>query len=66
MKIFLNGELFDISINANVDDLLNKFDYKNKKIAVEINKSIIPKSDYLSCKLQEGDNIEIITAIGGG
>ena len=39
---------------------------KTKYIAIEVNKQIIPKSEYKKYKLKHGDKVEIVTAIGGG
>lgn len=39
---------------------------QDKKVALEINKEVIPRGEYDSYTLNEGDTIEIIQAIGGG
>jgi|TARA_A200000113_G_scaffold2340_1_gene2560 sulfur carrier protein len=66
MNILLNNKpemLFD---GSTVKKLLENKNIKNKYYAVEINRKIIPKSDHETHVIEDGDVIEIITAIGGG
>ena len=66
MNILLNNKpeiLFD---GSTVKKLLENKNIKNKYYAVEINRKIIPKSEYKTYVIKDGDKIEIITAIGGG
>ena len=48
MKIIVNGEEISLPQNSNIDDLINQLGFRNKRIAVEINESIIPKSKHSS------------------
>ena len=66
MKIILNNDLQTIPDNTSVLDLLQYFKIELKYIAVEVNESIIPKSEYTSFSLKENDKVEIINAVGGG
>ena len=66
MKIFVNGEEISLPQNSNIDNLIVQLGYKNKRIAVEINESIIPKSKHSSFLLGANDRIEVINAVGGG
>ena len=66
MNIILNNELDDVHDGITIKELLDDKNITTKYIAIEINKKIIPKSSYHEHELREGDNIEIITAIGGG
>ncbi len=66
MNITLNNDINEVHENITIDELLLLKNIKDKYIAVEINKKIIPKSQYKECRLFEGDKIEIITAVGGG
>jgi len=66
MNILLNNKpeiLFD---GSTIQKLLENKNIKNKYFAVEINSKIIPKSDHDTYVINDGDRIEIITAIGGG
>ncbi len=66
VKIFVNGTPTEIPLDLNICMLLDQLDVKKKHIAIEINENIIFKTDWESTKLEEGDKIEIVKAIGGG
>ncbi len=66
MKILLNGEEIDISSGFSVSDLIKSFELDFRKIAVEKNLEIVPRSKFSDEILQENDKIEIIHFIGGG
>ena len=66
MRIILNNKVTDVDNNISVEQLLITKKIKSQYIAVEINKKIVPKSNYSKCNLSEGDRMEIITAVGGG
>ena len=65
-KLQLNGKKISIKSNISVFDLLVKYKLTNKKIAVEHNGKIIPKTNYKKKKLKNNDKIEIVHFIGGG
>jgi len=64
--IILNGENKQIDKDTNIAQLLQSLDLSNKRLAVEINQQIIPRSNFTSHKLNELDKVEIVQAIGGG
>ena len=66
MKIFVNGTPTEIPLDLNIYMLLDQLDVQKKHIAIEVNENIIFKTDWESTKLEEGDKIEIVKAIGGG
>ena len=66
MKITLNGEDHTVQPDASLGELLEMLDLKGKRIAVEVNREIVPRSEYDNFKLTESDTIEIVNAIGGG
>jgi len=66
MKVFLNGEENNINNNLTAQQLLSAMGYQNKRIALEINGQVIPKSEYSNKIIVENDKIEVISAIGGG
>ncbi len=65
-KIQLNGKKIKIYRDLNVKDLLKKYKLNEKKIAIELNGTILPKSRYDKKKLKDNDKIEIVQFIGGG
>ena len=66
MKIKLNGKEVLIKDNINIETLLKLKKINNKNIVIEINKVIITKDLWSKNKLNENDEVEIITAVGGG
>tara|TARA_B100000035_G_scaffold176517_1_gene150525 strand:- start:3205 stop:3405 length:201 start_codon:yes stop_codon:yes gene_type:complete len=66
MNIILNNTKEEIQDGITVQQLLHYKKINNKYMAVEINRNVIPKSDHQTYVIQDGDKIEIITAIGGG
>ncbi len=66
MTFTLNGKLLKMADNLNAYDLIIQLGYEDQRIALEINETIIPKSQHATFTLNEGDIIEIIKAVGGG
>ncbi len=65
-KIQLNGKKISIKSNFSLQDLLKKYKLINKKVAIEYNGMIIPKSKCKKKYLKKNDIIEIVHFIGGG
>ena len=65
-KIQLNGKEVVVKTNYSVSDLLKKYKLSNKKIAVELNGVIIPKTSYKKKYFKNNDKIEIVHFIGSG
>jgi len=65
-KIQLNGKKIVIKTNYSIFDLLKKYELLNKKIAIEHNGVIIPKTNFKKKYLKDNDKIEIVHFIGGG
>ena len=66
MKIYLNGEAREVPDNCTAQQLVETLGMAGKRIAMEINREIVPRSNYASHRLQQDDKIEIVHAIGGG
>ena len=66
INIVLNGEDKTISRDTNINQLLKNLELENVRLAVEINKEIIPRSEYGHHSLNEHDIVEVVQAIGGG
>ena len=65
-KIQLNGKKVLIKSNFSILDLLKKYKWVDKKVAIEHNGQIIPKGSYKKKYLKNNDRIEIVHFIGGG
>ena len=66
MNIFVNQKKIVASKESTIINILENLDIENKYLAVEVNETILPKSEYDKYIIQENDKIEIINAIGGG
>jgi sulfur carrier protein len=66
MRLTVNGEILETTEDSTVVELLNKLSIEPSRVAVEVNLSIIKKTDYSTFRLNEGDNVEIINFVGGG
>jgi sulfur carrier protein len=66
MKVVLNGEPREIAAGSSIRVLLDAADYGQRRVAVEVNRSIVPRSRHAEHVLQDGDRIEIVQAMGGG
>lgn len=66
MQITLNGAARDIPADTTVIGLLHILEFAGKRVAVERNGEIVPKSKHEATPLQDGDQIEIVVAVGGG
>lgn len=66
MQIVLNGESVILQDNTTIAGLIEQSGLTGKRIAVEINQDIVPRSAHLTTCLHEGDRVEIVHAIGGG
>ncbi len=66
MKIVINGETKQVSENLTAQALLLELDLAEKKLALEVNEEIVPRSELSEYVIQPGDRVEIIHAIGGG
>ena len=66
MNLSINGESRDFPAPLTVAALLETLGYAGKRIAVERNGEIVPKSRHGEAALAEGDRLEIVVAVGGG
>ena len=66
MHIQLNGERFELPDGQSVADLLQRLELTGRRLAVEVNREIVPRSQHAATTLVEGDQIEVVHAIGGG
>ena len=66
MYIVLNGKKFQISEKDTIMRLLKKIDIKSSKVAIEVNKVVIPKEKYRHFRFKKNDKVEVVTFIGGG
>jgi sulfur carrier protein len=66
MHIQLNGEAFELSDGTTVAGLIDRLDLAGRRVALELNLDIVPRSQHATTALREGDQVEVVHAIGGG
>jgi len=66
INVVVNGAAHRFEQPLPVADLLRRLELAGRKIAVEQNGEIVPKSAHASTVVQDGDRLEIVVAVGGG
>lgn len=66
LNLKINGEPRQFADPLTVAGLIEALGYAGKRIAVEKNGEIVPKSQHASTPLASGDQLEIVVAVGGG
>lgn len=66
MRLIVNGEMREASDSATLADLLASLGIDGRRVAVERNREIAPKSLWGEIVLSEGDQLEIVQFVGGG
>ncbi|MFC2972137.1 sulfur carrier protein ThiS [Azotobacter bryophylli] len=66
MRIQLNGEPYELADGQTIADLLARLELTGRRVAVELNQDIVPRSLHSDTALREGDRVEVVHAIGGG
>lgn len=62
----VNGERMESIIGKTVAEYLTMSGYDRRRVAVELNGDILPKARFESTVLHDGDNVEIVSFVGGG
>ena len=65
-NIVLNGKNGTVEWGTSIENLLIEQGLHGRRLAVEVNEKIIPKSQHAEYELNDGDTVEIVHAIGGG
>lgn len=66
MQVQVNGETMALPEGATVAALIEKMALTGRRLAVEVNEDIVPRSQHVEFTLNNGDRIEVVHAIGGG
>jgi thiamine biosynthesis protein ThiS len=65
-QIILNGESYAVSGDDHLVSLIDSLKLKRARVAVEINREIVPKANWDRTRLAAGDIVEIVNFVGGG
>lgn len=66
MQIQLNGEPTQIPDPCSIVELLERAGLAQRRVAVEVNREVVPRSRHAQHLLAEGDRVEVVHALGGG
>jgi thiamine biosynthesis protein ThiS len=66
MKLQINGESRDFPSLPSVAALIEHLGMKQDRVAVELNREIVPRDQWTATSLNDGDRLEIVHFVGGG
>ena len=66
MNIIVNDQPKDVEPSTTVAELLAQLGLADKYVAVEVNRDLVPKQKHAERHLADGDQVEIVTLVGGG
>jgi thiamine biosynthesis protein ThiS len=66
MKLQINGEDREFDAPLSLSALVGKLGMKPDRVAVELNRNIVPRGEWPETSLAEGDRLEIVQFVGGG
>jgi sulfur carrier protein len=66
ISLTINGEPRRFETDLTVAQLIERLELAGKRVALERNGEIVPRSSFASAHLAEGDRLEIVVAVGGG
>jgi sulfur carrier protein len=66
MNVLINGENRELPEGATLQEVIDLLQLQDRRLAIEVNTEIVPRSLRAGHRLREGDRVEIVHAIGGG
>jgi thiamine biosynthesis protein ThiS len=66
VRVYVNGEAAEFSTPLFLSDLIARLDLPAARIAVELNREVVRRGDWLTTELRDDDRIEIVHFVGGG
>ncbi len=66
ITLSINGQQRQFPAPLSMTELIRELDLAGKRVAVELNGEIVPRSQHGEVVLSEGDQLEIVVAVGGG
>jgi thiamine biosynthesis protein ThiS len=66
MRVVVNGEPRTVKDGATVLELLRSLGFGEVRVAVEVNRHVVPRARHEAHELGEGDTVEIVQFVGGG
>lgn len=66
MQVYVNGEQKEVSDNWSLAELIDQLGLPATRVAVELNKAVVRRSNWEMTILSDGDRLEIVHFVGGG
>jgi thiamine biosynthesis protein ThiS len=66
VQVIVNDEPRDVRDGTTIADLVTTLGLGARRVAVEVNRSVVPRTQYSAWRLGAGDRVEIIHFVGGG
>ncbi|MEN8181223.1 MAG: sulfur carrier protein ThiS [Myxococcota bacterium] len=66
LEVRVNGDPRHIPSGCTVDGLIDLLGLEPRRVAIAINRDVVPRSGYAARRLETGDRVEILEAVGGG
>jgi thiamine biosynthesis protein ThiS len=66
LRVYVNGESRELSGPTSLAELITQLDLPAARIAVELNRAVVRRSDWNATMLQDDDRVEIVHFVGGG
>lgn len=66
MKVFVNGDEKEFGAGISLSELIDQLDLPAPRIAIELNREVVRRSEWGSTMLKDEDRIEIVHFVGGG
>jgi sulfur carrier protein len=66
MNVTINGEIEGLADGLTMAGLLAQLKLEPVRVAVELNRELLPRRDFAATALRDGDRVEIVTLVGGG
>lgn len=66
MQITVNGESVELDSPMTVQQVLDTVDVPPNYLAVEVNAEVVPREEFTTRVVKQGDDIEVVTLVGGG
>ncbi len=66
LRVKINGEPRQVPAKSTLASLLSQLEVGERRVAVAVNREVIPRSEFDEVRLRDGDNVEVLEAVGGG
>jgi thiamine biosynthesis protein ThiS len=66
LQVYINGESREVQGNPSLADLISQLDLPAARIAVEVNREVVRRSEWSETMLRDQDRIEVVHFVGGG